>query len=594
MRRWRLLVILLALTLGWMLAFAAWFTPRVAAAAECDAVLVDQAGLLGGQQPRVLDAAQALANLGATVRVRTVASLDGAATLDAYERNVERACPSWQAADGGRKNTLIVVLVAPSERATGLYYGDQWQPALGSNWTRVQADLMNPRFRDGDYAGGLAAGLGELHRLMDAQLHPAAAAPAPAPDWSGLGRVAAFALLALAALGAGFGLYRAGAALRAGRVQTRLAQQQARTVRRAVASRVSSYPSELEELNLRLDLLAAQAPAEEVQPLRGQLADARRLVDEVTLGYGTASDSVPDPDADGRSGAEYAAITAAYQPLVAAAERADEQLGAVRRQAADLERAPTRAPTAVAEARPALDGAAARVQAVAAQGFHLAGSKEILNQARAALERATAALGQQRFGEAQRQAGAVVDLASQAVTAAEREPALREAVEQRVAPAAARLDALRAAAERIAPYLVGHDAADVAERLDVAAAALDEARAKGAMEQQKWDAAQAALDQADAQLDAAEAALRRSPRADRAWREWGYVGRRPSVGGVLTRMLIDLALSSASSRPYRGGSRPRGGSRRGGGGSTGWGSSRGSGGSTGWGSSRGGGGSSRW
>jgi uncharacterized membrane protein YgcG len=181
-----------------------------AAAGTCDEVVVDGAGVFKDQLAQIQSRANTVANLGADVRIRTVASIGTAATLDSYERGVERGCPSWQASDGGRKNNLIVLMVAIEQRTTGLYYGGQWESALGSSWPRIQGDLMNPRFRDGDFAGGVNAGLQEIYRVVDLQLHPQNApaaqphvqpAASPSADYSGLGRAVAILLVLALVLG---------------------------------------------------------------------------------------------------------------------------------------------------------------------------------------------------------------------------------------------------------------------------------------------------------------------------------------------------------------------------------------------------------
>ena len=132
-----------------------------------------------------------LVAVGADVRVQVIERMN-APTLDAYERMVEQACPSWRAPDGGRKNNLIVVIVSIKDRKTGIYFGSQWR-ALESQWPRVQSSLMAPRFREGDYAGGVSAGLLEIgHLIQDADVWKSGrpvvvqqAATAPT-DFSGL------------------------------------------------------------------------------------------------------------------------------------------------------------------------------------------------------------------------------------------------------------------------------------------------------------------------------------------------------------------------------------------------------------------------
>jgi uncharacterized membrane protein YgcG len=91
--------------------------------------------------------------------------------LDQYEADLESNSPSGLGADGNRKNNLIVILIClEGGGQTGLFYGSYWESALGSSWHSIQADVMNPRFREGDYAGGTVAGLEELERHIDSNV----------------------------------------------------------------------------------------------------------------------------------------------------------------------------------------------------------------------------------------------------------------------------------------------------------------------------------------------------------------------------------------------------------------------------------------
>jgi hypothetical protein len=93
--------------------------PGALAQNHCDQLLLDEANVFGGQLASVEAEAQRLVNLGADVRVRTIQTYGAAGTLDNYQEAIERECASWRAPDGGRKNNLIVLMVAVQERRTG-------------------------------------------------------------------------------------------------------------------------------------------------------------------------------------------------------------------------------------------------------------------------------------------------------------------------------------------------------------------------------------------------------------------------------------------------------------------------------------------
>lgn len=528
--------ILFVALLLWALGALAAPVPVIAAANTCDQVVIDDAAVFKDQLPRVTAEAQSLIALGTDVRVRAIASLNGAATLDSYEQVVERACPSWQATDGSRKNNLIVMMMSLQERKTGLYYGSQWERTLGPNWTRIQADLMNPHIRDGDYAGGFVAGLQETGRLVDLQLHPQNApsgaqpqpmgapmgAPAAAPDLSGLSRALVFGLILVALLATGVLLYRGGLASRAHQSKRRLAQQNALTAKRSVASRVEAYAAEFREAKLRLDILATQVAEQEAQPLRDRLAEAQRLADAATREYGTAQDGVINPEQSGLSTEEYDNIRAAYQQILATTEQADTLKSTVVTQATDLEQAMTDAPKRLDAARSALDPARSKLQAVAQLGFKTEQNELLLDRARRLLDQAAAALGEKRFGESTRLSIAASKLTDQAVSTAERYAPLREelaadlgrlaersaTVSKATGTAAALLTALQSTYAPTSWESVRDSTTTMAASLRSVEKLATEAKGLGSMEQQQWDKARAALTQANGGLDAVESVLR--------------------------------------------------------------------------------------
>jgi uncharacterized membrane protein YgcG len=502
-----------------------------AAAGTCDEVVVDGAGVLKDQLAQVQSRANAVVNLGADVRVRTVGSIGSAATLDSYERSMEQSCPSWHAADGGRKNNLIVLMVAIQQRTTGLYYGGQWESALGSSWPRIQGDLMNPRFRDGDYAGGVSAGLQEIYRVVDLQLHPQNApaanpslqpAASPSVDFSGLGRALTVLLVLALVLGGAYGTFRLGSAIRGARVRKRLAQQEALTSQRAVASRITSYSEEFKDLDLRLELLATQVAASEVQPIRDQRAEAQRLADQATRNFGTVRDSVPDPADDRLATAVYDSAKQSYDQLLATVKEADDVLSAARQQITAVEHCLTTAPQAIDAANAALDPAVVRLQAVAQQGFKITANQGFIEQARRLLVQAAAAMQAKRVTEAQQHADAASKLIEQAVSTAEDYPSQREQLASAADRTTARIASLRQAAsdgeallaEILATYpqsvwaSVGDDHGEIADKVRQAGTLVSQASKFASMEQQEWDRAQAMLVQANGDLDGVEERLR--------------------------------------------------------------------------------------
>lgn len=141
---------------------------------HCDAIVTDEAHIL---QPSDLasisTAAMPLVQQGADVRIRTVGKTSN---LDLDEKQFIQDCPSWQNQDRGMKSTLLVLMVSPTSRKLGLYFGSAWHTALDDHWNRIKNDAMAPRFKDGNYPAGFIAAEEQLAARLkaskDESLHP--------------------------------------------------------------------------------------------------------------------------------------------------------------------------------------------------------------------------------------------------------------------------------------------------------------------------------------------------------------------------------------------------------------------------------------
>lgn len=161
-------------------------------AINCNSPVSDEADVFGVQTEQVQQAVDQLIMAGVDPHIVSVVTTNG--NPDAYEKFLEKTCSSWQAPNGGRKSTLLVLLVSPKERKMGVYYGSAWSKALDGSWNRIKQDYMFPRFKSGDYAGGIStAGRQFTERIkawQDEAQHPVQTTvvnEAPKPtDWSGL------------------------------------------------------------------------------------------------------------------------------------------------------------------------------------------------------------------------------------------------------------------------------------------------------------------------------------------------------------------------------------------------------------------------
>jgi uncharacterized membrane protein YgcG len=287
--------------------------PALYGQSACDALVEDGAHVFDGDQAKVEAAANALVNMGVDVRVRTFESLGRASSLERLERSIEARCPSWTAPDGGRKNNLVVLMVAAKDRKTGLYYGSQWRRPLESQWTRIQADEMNPRFRDRDFAGGFASGLDEIRRVIDAATHTPIGGSSPvvvmpqapqAPtDYSGLWKILGW-LLGLTTFGALIWFI-----LRVAGTRSREHEERAGAKQRAVIAQqgVSTLISKLNPNFPAFEAITAD---------KKRVEKVKSLLDGASESFSRLKQSnVGDPDQD-LSAAQYLAIAKEYEGLL--------------------------------------------------------------------------------------------------------------------------------------------------------------------------------------------------------------------------------------------------------------------------------------
>jgi uncharacterized protein len=142
------------------LALVAWLVASAASMSGMDVPapsgrVVDLAGLLTPPQAAALDAR--LAQLEATdstqVAVLTIPSLDG----DSVEDFSMRVAEAWRLGRKGMDNGVLL-LVAVQDRAMRIEVGYGLEGALTDAATgRIIRDEMAPRFRAGDYYGGIDA-----------------------------------------------------------------------------------------------------------------------------------------------------------------------------------------------------------------------------------------------------------------------------------------------------------------------------------------------------------------------------------------------------------------------------------------------------
>ena len=163
----------------------------------------DLAGMLSdGFETRLAsELAQLERDTGAQVVVLTVPSLEG----DAIEDFAMRAAETWKLGHAGVDNGVLVV-IARDERLVRIEVGYGLEGALTDVQSgRIIRNLMTPRFRAGDFDGGVAAAVGAIATAVRGE-------PLDIPDRHGGGAGESSGLGALLLLGL-FGLPFINAAL---------------------------------------------------------------------------------------------------------------------------------------------------------------------------------------------------------------------------------------------------------------------------------------------------------------------------------------------------------------------------------------------
>lgn len=360
MRKIAIVVVLLIVSLS---------APLLYGADICNDVVYDGARVFGSKTSTVEDAAGKLINLGTDVHVVTVPTLGGAETIEAWQKNLEKKCSSWQTPDGmSRKNNLVILAVATKSRKSGVFYGGEWRPSLGadSNWSRVRTDFMNPRFRDGDWAGGVINGLNEIHRLLDLQIHPPAPFSGsktvivdnrPPTDFSGLWAVLKW-ILAIFVFGAlvwmGWFLYNV-------RAKRRAAQQNAKLAKQGAASRVNALSDELNLLGLKVKSAAAKFVLEDVEVVNQKLLSINSQFDLAASDYSGLGRSANDPDRPGLTEEEYNATTTGYAELVEKLIQVSQLKSEIEHDLTELENLPKKIEKAITNSGDRVDLAKKRV-----------------------------------------------------------------------------------------------------------------------------------------------------------------------------------------------------------------------------------------
>jgi uncharacterized membrane protein YgcG len=291
-----------------LLSLVAFCAFSVSAADVCNDTIFDEGNYLSDNAGQVQKAAQALIRNGADVRVRLLASVPQG-TLDFWKADMLKGCRSWQSPDGGMKNNLIVVVVAPTKGKTGIYYGDLWRGKLGGKEVLIQTDSMNPRFREKNWAVGVSAGLGDIADFTSVKIAAQAGGGTTinhAVDLAGLWKVLRWVVLAVIValvLWLFWWLYSQLEARRS-------AQRDAQTKRGECSGIINSFSNDVALATAKANQIAdpewKEAALEHLRQANAQYGDAVRM-------FSGLDRSANNPDAPGLSVDEYRNMETRYQ-----------------------------------------------------------------------------------------------------------------------------------------------------------------------------------------------------------------------------------------------------------------------------------------
>ncbi len=482
----------------------------------CDQVVVDDAGVFGSGASAVSAAANQLISSGADVRVRTIPTFGNAGNLDRYESQLEQQCPSWTDASGNRKNNLVVILVALQERQTGLYYGSHWDNALGGHWTQIQTNIMNPRFAQGDFAGGVTAGLQEVNRLIQVpsggQTQPAQSSGTSA-SWVALGIV--LAIIFIFALLGGILLFMNS---RRSRERRLAASQKALLAKQGAASKVNQLVEEIQMLEIKVNATAAKVSPEDAAPLVEGFNKAKNLVDQGAQKYSELGHSAGDPENPKLGESQLGVVADEYQKVLDILNQAGEEVNREEAALDTFQQAIDGFSNKAAGVDAAILAALRKIEAAQNSSFKTEYPAGTLDKARHSLVQARSLYQSKKFLQATKTLDDAAGLASQAGQYADELPQKKRDTETAIQTLSSRIEQIKKSIEggRVifdkisATYAesswesIHGNGTEAENRVNWTLEGLDKARAAASAEQQDWAKAAELVKQGNTWLDEAE------------------------------------------------------------------------------------------
>ncbi len=409
--------------------------------------VIDGANLFGNKVDQVKNAADKLKSQGAEVRIRTILTYSPYANLDQYEAEIEKQNPSWLGADGNIKNNLIVLLISLQERQTGLYFGDYWVDIIGDEWLKIQIDVMNPLFGEGDFTGGTVKGLAEIQRLIEISFNKSSATPvqiaassqAAVPSESGFGWWWVV-LLVIVLLAAGVVLFMSS---RKSQARRQAARQKALLSKQAAASGIHELNEAVQMLEIKVNVISEKVTPEETQPLSDGLQKARSLVDRSSQGYAELSHSAGDPENPKMAESQLVVIEGEYGKILESLRQARDIIKGAESQIAGIQQGIEEFPRKVSAVDTAIEKALAKQEELKQAGFKSAYPAELVAKGRLSLGQAQELFSKRHLSEALKYVNLADEQIKQAIQAAEETPLKKQEAEAAIPALSARIERVK-------------------------------------------------------------------------------------------------------------------------------------------------------
>jgi hypothetical protein len=308
-----------------------WFLLTMSALAQTGSIqVIDPDGVLGPQSDAVRQAAERLANEGAQVIILaagTSAGMDGSSAEQYLDQVLlqNNLAPSSAQLNPNQ----IVFFVAQDAQYSALFYGGRWRQVLDPVYQRIIDQQMNPRFAEGNIAGGLVAGIDAART----QINP----PTPTFVYV-LGAVLVGTVAALLVVPRLRQRRETAAAL--ARARERMAQ-----ARRAAGAAIVDLNQRMETARAKAQYDQLSYSSADVQHLQALQQEAEQAFNEAQFAFKAAEDR--SRAQSNLNAGDYAAISQLYERVQEQTRRANTVLEKVERMRAqlDTQNAPSTGPT---------------------------------------------------------------------------------------------------------------------------------------------------------------------------------------------------------------------------------------------------------